>query len=274
MPGISIHVVDVALGKPAAGMFVEVHALRRRRPPGRGHRRRRRQRRVRASDERGRRVSRRRARGAAARRRVLPLHGTRAATSLRSRKSCRCASPCSTAASTITCRSRFHHGESRFGAAHGRSVMAHFKRTRACQRNGLHARARLRAVWSTFACPLPRPAWRSCSLGRGHSLAIIAGELPAARCIAECSRCRLSHVLACAHALRRVGLHRRARAGRTSPPRSSTIATSCSSRARDEVRSSLRRAKRATPESAKPSCKTPIFQRLASHPERRSATSR
>ena len=27
MPGISIHVVDVALGKPAAGMFVEVHAL-------------------------------------------------------------------------------------------------------------------------------------------------------------------------------------------------------------------------------------------------------
>jgi len=27
MPGISIHVVDVARGKPAAGMFVEVHAL-------------------------------------------------------------------------------------------------------------------------------------------------------------------------------------------------------------------------------------------------------
>jgi 5-hydroxyisourate hydrolase len=27
MPGISIHVVDVALGKPASGMFVEVHAL-------------------------------------------------------------------------------------------------------------------------------------------------------------------------------------------------------------------------------------------------------
>jgi 5-hydroxyisourate hydrolase len=27
MPGISIHVVDVALGKPAAGMFVEVHAI-------------------------------------------------------------------------------------------------------------------------------------------------------------------------------------------------------------------------------------------------------
>ena len=27
MPGISIHVVDVAFGKPAAGMFVEVHAL-------------------------------------------------------------------------------------------------------------------------------------------------------------------------------------------------------------------------------------------------------
>jgi len=28
MPGISIHVVDVALGRPAAGMFVEVHAVR------------------------------------------------------------------------------------------------------------------------------------------------------------------------------------------------------------------------------------------------------
>ncbi len=27
MPGISIHVVDVALGKPAGGMFIEVHAL-------------------------------------------------------------------------------------------------------------------------------------------------------------------------------------------------------------------------------------------------------
>jgi 5-hydroxyisourate hydrolase len=27
VPGISIHVVDVAFGKPAAGMFVEVHAL-------------------------------------------------------------------------------------------------------------------------------------------------------------------------------------------------------------------------------------------------------
>ena len=27
MPGISIHVVDVARGKPASGMFVEVHAL-------------------------------------------------------------------------------------------------------------------------------------------------------------------------------------------------------------------------------------------------------
>lgn len=27
MPGISIHVVDVARGKPAAGMFVEVHAV-------------------------------------------------------------------------------------------------------------------------------------------------------------------------------------------------------------------------------------------------------
>ena len=27
MPGISIHVVDVARGKPAAGMFVEVHAF-------------------------------------------------------------------------------------------------------------------------------------------------------------------------------------------------------------------------------------------------------
>ncbi|MFO1324518.1 MAG: hydroxyisourate hydrolase [Burkholderiales bacterium] len=27
MPGISVHVVDVAFGKPAAGMFVEVHAL-------------------------------------------------------------------------------------------------------------------------------------------------------------------------------------------------------------------------------------------------------
>jgi 5-hydroxyisourate hydrolase len=27
MPGITIHVVDVALGKPAAGMFVEVHAV-------------------------------------------------------------------------------------------------------------------------------------------------------------------------------------------------------------------------------------------------------
>ena len=27
MPGISIHVVDVAYGKPAGGMFVEVHAL-------------------------------------------------------------------------------------------------------------------------------------------------------------------------------------------------------------------------------------------------------
>ena len=27
MPGISIHVVDVARGKPAAGLFVEVHAL-------------------------------------------------------------------------------------------------------------------------------------------------------------------------------------------------------------------------------------------------------
>ena len=27
MPGISIHVVDVARGKPATGMFVEVHAL-------------------------------------------------------------------------------------------------------------------------------------------------------------------------------------------------------------------------------------------------------
>ncbi len=27
MPGISIHVVDVALGKAAAGMFVEVHAV-------------------------------------------------------------------------------------------------------------------------------------------------------------------------------------------------------------------------------------------------------
>jgi 5-hydroxyisourate hydrolase len=27
VPGISIHVVDVALGKPAAGMFVEVHAV-------------------------------------------------------------------------------------------------------------------------------------------------------------------------------------------------------------------------------------------------------
>ena len=27
MPGISIHVVDVARGKPAAGMLVEVHAL-------------------------------------------------------------------------------------------------------------------------------------------------------------------------------------------------------------------------------------------------------
>jgi 5-hydroxyisourate hydrolase len=27
VPGISIHVVDVAIGKPAAGMFVEVHAI-------------------------------------------------------------------------------------------------------------------------------------------------------------------------------------------------------------------------------------------------------
>ena len=27
MPGISIHVVDVARGKPAAGMLVEVHAI-------------------------------------------------------------------------------------------------------------------------------------------------------------------------------------------------------------------------------------------------------
>ena len=27
MPGISIHVVDVARGRPASGMFVEVHAL-------------------------------------------------------------------------------------------------------------------------------------------------------------------------------------------------------------------------------------------------------
>ena len=27
MPGISIHVIDVAFGKAAAGMFVEVHAL-------------------------------------------------------------------------------------------------------------------------------------------------------------------------------------------------------------------------------------------------------
>lgn len=27
MPGISVHVVDVALGRPASGMFVEVHAL-------------------------------------------------------------------------------------------------------------------------------------------------------------------------------------------------------------------------------------------------------
>jgi len=27
VPGISIHVVDVARGKPASGMFVEVHAL-------------------------------------------------------------------------------------------------------------------------------------------------------------------------------------------------------------------------------------------------------
>ncbi len=27
MPGISIHVVDVARGRPAAGMFIEVHAL-------------------------------------------------------------------------------------------------------------------------------------------------------------------------------------------------------------------------------------------------------
>jgi len=27
MPGISIHVVDVARGKPAVGMFVEVHAI-------------------------------------------------------------------------------------------------------------------------------------------------------------------------------------------------------------------------------------------------------
>jgi 5-hydroxyisourate hydrolase len=27
VPGISIHVVDVALGKPAVGMFIEVHAM-------------------------------------------------------------------------------------------------------------------------------------------------------------------------------------------------------------------------------------------------------
>jgi 5-hydroxyisourate hydrolase len=27
MPGISVHVIDVALGRPASGMFVEVHVL-------------------------------------------------------------------------------------------------------------------------------------------------------------------------------------------------------------------------------------------------------